>query len=145
MKLNLSVLSTFVLCAAIAVTVVLTIKTRREAQIVWRGVVNQTVQANYNKAVAPSYADMVGFKSLIESVARSFELPLTTTINGQALTVSVNTSMMPKDVILRDHSKEMMLFLNVLSALPYQMVYQRLSLGEGSTTGLDLAIQVNGI
>lgn len=145
MKLNLSILSTFVLSIAIVATVVLTIKTRREAQLVWRGVVNQTVQVNYNKAVAPSYADMVGFKSLIESVARSFELPLTATINGQALTVSVNTAMMPKDVILRDRSKEMMLFLNVLSALPYQMVYQRLSLGEGSTTGLDLAIQVNGI
>ncbi|MCL5237745.1 MAG: hypothetical protein M1353_07850 [Nitrospirae bacterium] len=123
---------------------VMAVKIKKDAAASWKDVVSSEVKASLQKQSTPSYQDMAGFQHLLEAIAKSNNLPVKITIDANKVIINADNTILQRDAFL-ENSTGIYQFLNTIAALPYLMQYTYVQIGEGASSGFDIAIQVNGI
>lgn len=114
------------------------------AQASWKGVVEKKVEEVIAASQKPTHQDILGLRNLILLIAKSNGLPVTVAVQEQTINVALDTTQAAKEEALNNDTG-LYQFLYTVSALPYRMKFTRFELGVNAPTGLDFAIQVEGI
>ena len=121
------------------------IKTKQEAQTVWKNVVNTQVQRQINALIAPDDARMLSMRNITIAIGRQYDLPMEVSLKGAMLNVKPDiTKIKPEQVLA--HDSNIYGFINTLSALPYRMEYESLCIGAAcGPEGFNLTMILKGV
>jgi len=121
------------------------IKTKQDAQAVWKNVVNTQVQTQINAAIAPDDARMLSMRNITQAIGRQYDLPMDVSLKGATLSLKPDiTKIKPEQVLANDSN--IYGFINTLSALPYRMEYESVCIGTAcGPEGFNLTMTLKGV